>query len=388
MPGLRFPEAESERRIGRVRGMMREDGLDLLIVFSAPGSMRYGQRGHVMYLSGYEPYFGNTMMLLAADEGIEPLLMIDSADYFPSACTWITTTEGAKDPLGVIDQYLENNRLGNASIGIAGEYSIDPKLMARLNSEMRSSSLKLASRILERARAVKSPYEVECITDAVSIAEKGFEALRELARPGVSEAALVGEVEKACRQAGSEGFPHNTMVTSGTDPEHLDLWWYCGDRKLKANDVFSLDIGTMCRGYCSDVARSFSLGQASSERMDAYDVLAEAFEAARKMCRPGVRASAVNEAVTQVMAEEFDGDFSGIGHGVGLEVHEWPFVGYEYIRNDPIYEDSVLEEGMVISIEPQITLPGHGYIQLEDEIVVTSSGGRTVSALPHEIMEC
>lgn len=388
MSRLRFPQQEFDRRGDIVRKMMGEEGLDLLVVFSAPGSMRYGQRGHVMYLSGYEPYFGNTMMLLAADEGIEPLLMIDSADYFPSTCTWVTETEGAQDPVGVIGRYLERNRMANASLGVAGEYSIDPKLMVRLNSEMRGGSLKLASRILERARAIKSPYEVDCITDAVSVAEKGFEALREHARPGVSEAVLVGEVEKACRQAGSEAFPHNTMVTSGTNQEHLDLWWYCGSRKLKANDVFNLDIGTMCNGYCSDIARSFSLGSASRESVHAYDVLAEAFETARKMCRPGVRASAVNEAVTEVMAEEFEGDFSGIGHGVGLEVHEWPFIGYEYIRNDPVYEDSVLEEGMVISIEPQITLQGHGYIQLEDEIVVTGAGGRTMSALRHEIVEC
>lgn len=388
MRGLRFPKAEFESRVKDIRRMMQRESIDILAVFSSPGSMRYGQRGHVMYLSGYEPYFGNAMMVLPLESDLEPVLMIDSADYFPSDCTWIDATENAQDPVALLRRYMESCQLTNASIGIAGEYSIDPKLMDRLRSEFGSSKPKMASRMLERARAVKSPYEAECIAEAVVIAEEGFEALREHARPGVSEATLVGEVEKACREAGSEAFPHNTMVTSGTDPQHLDLWWYCRERTLKPRDVFSLDIGTMCRGYCSDVARSFSLGPASEERRGAYTVLADAFEAARKTCRPGVMASAVNEAVIEVMTAEFEGDFTGIGHGVGLEVHEWPFVGYQYIRNDPIYKDSELEEGMVISIEPQITLPGLGYIQLEDEIVVTGSGGRTMSTAPHEIIEC
>jgi Xaa-Pro aminopeptidase len=388
MRGLRFPKAEFESRVRAVREMMREESLELLAVFSSPGSMRYGQRGHVMYLSGYEPYFGNSMMILPVEGDLEPVLMIDSADYFPSDCTWIEVTEKAQDPVALLRRYVDSGRLGDSSMGIVGEYSICPGLMDRLRSEFGGGKLRIASHMLERARAVKSPYEIQCITEAVAIAEEGFEALREQARPGVSEATLVSEVEKACREAGSEAFPHNTMVTSGTEPQHLDLWWYCRDRTLKARDALSLDIGTMCRGYCSDVARSFSLGPASEERRDAYTVLADAFDAARKMCRPGVKASEVNEAVIEVMTPEFEGDFTGIGHGVGLEVHEWPFVGYQYIRNDPIYEDSALEEGMVISVEPQVTLPSLGYIQLEDEIVVSSSGGRTMSTAPHEMIEC
>ncbi len=389
MRGLRFPKVEFESRVRAVREMMRAESLDILAVFSSPGSMRYGQRGHVMYLSGYEPYFGNTMMILPLEDDSEPVLMIDSADYFPSECTWVETVEGASDPVRLLGQYVDRNHMmEKAAIGVAGDYSVDPKLMERLRSEFGSGSITAASRTLERARSVKSHYEVECITEAVRIAEKGFETLRERALAGVTEATLVGEVEKACREAGSEGFPHNTMVTSGPDPGHLDWWWYCGDRKLREGDSFNLDMGTMYKGYCSDMARSFSLGPVPQRRRDAYRVLADALEAARDRCRPGVMASAVNEAVTEVMTEEFEGDFSGIGHGVGLEVHEWPFVGYEYIRDDSIYEDRALEEGMVLSIEPQTTLPEVGYLQLEDEVVVGPSGGRRLSTLPHEMIEC
>jgi len=98
-------------------------------------------------------------------------------------------------------------------------------------------------------------------------------------------------------------------------------------------------------------------------------------------------ASGVNRAAEKVMVKHFKGDFSGIGHGVGLEVHEWPFIGYEYILNDPVYRDRELKENMVISVEPQIYLKEFGYLQFEDEFVVTRSGGKRLSRLPFGLIE-
>ena len=94
-----------------------------------------------------------------------------------------------------------------------------------------------------------------------------------------------------------------------------------------------------------------------------------------------VMASEVNKVVSEEMSRSFEGDFSGIGHGVGLEVHEWPFVGYEYIRNDPAYADRRLEKNMVISVEPQVHAKGLGYLQIEDEFVVTKEGGQRLSTI-------
>ena len=197
MHGLRFPKSESDSRVKAARAAMQERNIDLLAVFSAQGSMRYGQRGHVMYLSGYEPYFGNTMMILSREENHESLLMIDSADYFPSDCTWVEATENVQDPVALIERYLETSGMNDATIGVVGEYSVDSKLMDRMRSELGEDRIVVASDILERARSVKSSYEIECISQAVRIAEKGFEALRERAVEGIGEASLVGEVEKA-----------------------------------------------------------------------------------------------------------------------------------------------------------------------------------------------
>jgi len=347
--------------------------------------MRHGQRGHVMYLSGYEPYFGDTMCILPLEKDIEPLLQIDHADFFPEECTWIKNTTGAQDFIKTVKTYLRDSRISKARIGLVGEYSIGANLLDRLRKGFKGN-LAFASDILENERAVKSEYEIECIRTAANIAHVGFEAAAALVRPGITEAEITALVETACRMMGSEGFPHHTMVSSGTFEKHLDWWWYCGGRTMRKGDPWNLDLGTMFGGYCCDIARSFCLGKPTPKHEKAYGVLVDAMERAQKEMRPGVKASKINEIVDEVMKKSFDGDFSGIGHGVGLEVHEWPFVGYQYIKNDPIYRDSKLKENSVISIEPQIFLPEYGYIQIEDEFVVTKKGGRRISEIPMELM--
>ncbi|MEM2839847.1 MAG: Xaa-Pro peptidase family protein [Thermoplasmata archaeon] len=368
-----------------VRAGMEKRGLELLLTFSSPGSMRYGQRGHVLYLSGYEPYFGDTMMLLPLEDDIEPLLQIDQADFFPEECTWVKNAVPAQDPVATLRSYLRSNGLGRARIGIAGEYSMTPQLVDRLRKET-AGKIEFASDILEGERAVKSEYEMDCIRTAANIAHVGFEAARDIARPGITEAEMVSLVETACRLMGSEGFPHHTMVTSGVFEKHLDWWWYCGGRTMRKGDPWNMDLGTMFGAYCCDIARSFCLGKPTPKHEKAYSVLVDAIEKASAEMRPGVKASRINDIVIEIMSKRFEGDFSGIGHGVGLEVHEWPFVGYQYIKNDPVYRDSRLRENNVISIEPQVYLPEFGYLQIEDEFVVTKSGGKRISEVPLELL--
>jgi Xaa-Pro aminopeptidase len=386
MGGLRFPKEETARRASRVRVSMEERSIDLLAVFSSPGSMRYGQRGHVLYVSGYEPYFGDTMVLIPVEKRLDYLLQTDSADYFPSECTWIENVVPSQDPVRTISEYVKEAKLGRARLGIVGEYSVTPQLVERLRRAFRNPGIRIVSDILENERVVKSDYELSCIRKSLAIAGKGMDAGASSAKPGSSEAMITGEIERVCRLAGSEGFPHNTMVTSGRNEKHLEWWWYCGGRKLKRNDPWNIDIGTMFGGYCCDVARSLCLGKPSKGHQEAYERLAEAFGAAMEAACSGSMASDVNTAAAEVMDRYFKGDFSGIGHGVGLEVHEWPFVGYEYIRNDPMYRDRVLKDNMVVSVEPQVYSKEYGYLQLEDEFVVTRSGGKRLSSIPLELI--
>jgi Xaa-Pro aminopeptidase len=386
------PESEFDNRLRAIRTRMGNQDLDLLLIFSSPGSMRYGQRGHVLYVTGYEPYFGDTMFLLPRDEENDYLLEIDSADHFASVNTWVDQDHvvEARDHVQAVKDYLSKQGMTKAKIGIVGDYSMSPQTFNRLCREV-DAEIVVASSLLEEERMVKSAYELDCIQKAGAIAQKGMQAAARFARAGVLEADITGEIERACRAEGSEFFPHYTMVTSGKDPDHLNMWWKCGKRKLEPGDAWSLDYGTMYQNYCCDVARPFSLGPPPKQSQELSEILTESLEAGRKAARPGVMTSEVNEATAEVVRSKLGKDAycKRVGHGVGLEVHEWPFVGYDEIIDDGgIYRDVELRANMVISMEPTFHLEGLGDMQVEDQFVVTEEGGQKMSPIPLEIMVC
>ncbi len=384
------PEDELLRRLKNVRKEMERRGLDALIIYSGPGSMRFGQRGHVMYMANYEPYFGDTMMVFPQDESFGALLEIDEAEHFPSGCTWVENIEPSTNHVNTAKNYLQKLGLKKPKVGIVGEYTMSPHLYDCFQKETAFSQVEPASDIIENERIVKSEWELQCIREASKIAKKGIEAAARFARPGVQDLEIASEIERVCRIEGSEFFPHYTMVSSGPDEKYSSWWWKCGQRRLQQGDLFLLDFGTMYNGYCSDIARPFIVGQQPSQtQKDVFEILKQAMEAGRKAAHEGALASDVDKAVRKIYKENWPDEKSwGAGHGVGLEVHEWPFIGYHTITHDHAYRDTELKANTVISLEPTISIPGLGDFQLEDEFVVTNTGAERLNDIPQEIIIC
>jgi Xaa-Pro aminopeptidase len=288
----------------------------------------------------------------------------------------------------VIKSYLSDNNLRPSKIGVAGEYSVSPLFFQRLLKELQPVNVEIVSSIMEEERVVKSEFEIDCMKKAAWITKKGFEAAATFIRPGKIESDVVSEVERVCREHGSQSFPHYTMVISGKDERHLNYWWNCGRRKLESGDPISIDFGAMYNGYCSDLSRPFVIGKASERQRDVFKVLLEAHEAAAEAAKPGVYASEVDYAANRVMEKAWNiQDLWGIGHGVGLEVHEWPFIGYQHIKDDEAYRNTLLQENMVISMEPTMFFPDVGNFQIEDQFVVTKNGAVRLNDIPHKIFE-
>jgi Xaa-Pro aminopeptidase len=144
----------------------------------------------------------------------------------------------------------------------------------------------------------------------------------------------------------------------------------------------------MYNNYCCDLSRPFVVGKASDKQKDVLKVLLEAHYAAAEAAKPGVMASAVDAAHNKVVTAAWgDQSWWGLGHGVGLEVHEWPFIGYHRIVDEDAYKDVPLEENMVISLEPSISFPDTGDFQIEDQFVVTKGGAVRLNDIPHKIFE-
>ncbi len=185
----------------------------------------------------------------------------------------------------------------------------------------------------------------------------------------MTELEVARALEIYCLKNGAEGMSFESIIAFGKNsalPHH-----HPGNTKLKENDIALFDLGVILNGYCSDMTRVDFVGKGNSTLRKLYDVNRAAQKVALAKCRPGVKLKELDQAARRVMASaELEELFiHNLGHGVGLEVHESPS-----ISSKGIDRNVMLEEGMAITIEPGLYLPGKGGVRYEDTIVITAKG--------------
>jgi Xaa-Pro dipeptidase len=236
-----------------------------------------------------------------------------------------------------------------------------------------------AEAALEPLRAVKSTEELASIERAVAIAESALQTLLPSVRPGVTERELASELTLQLLRAGSEPeLPFPPIVAAGPNaalPHAVPT-----GRRLERGDVLILDWGATLDGYISDLTRTFFLGEADAEMRRIYETVARANSAGREAAGPGVACRDVDRAARRVIEAAGYGPafLHRTGHGIGLEAHEPP-----YLRSD---NESLLTAGMTFTVEPGIYLESRGGVRIEDNVVITPEGGRTLSRLPRELV--
>ncbi|MBN2027777.1 MAG: aminopeptidase P family protein [Actinobacteria bacterium] len=230
-------------------------------------------------------------------------------------------------------------------------------------------------RSLTLLRARKSRLELEKIRKGIRIAEEAFrDALREVER-NTTETDLALAVDTVARRKGAEGPAFETIVASGLRGALV----HASPSRRRLRGAAVIDWGVMYEGYCTDATRTVAFGRVPDAVRKAHLLVLEAQERAMEKIRPGVRARDVDRAAREVIEEAGLGDAfgHGLGHGVGLEVHERPYVGKT--------SRDVLEEGMVITNEPGIYLSGVGGVRVEDMLLVTSQGAELLTTLPRTL---
>lgn len=223
-------------------------------------------------------------------------------------------------------------------------------------------------------RVHKYPDEIAKIREATAIADHALETVMPLIRPGISEKALADHIEMAVRQAGGSKTSFDTVVVSGTRgalPHGRPT-----DKKLMAGELVTIDFGAVYQHYCSDMTRTFALGNVSEELKAIYDTVFIAQQAARDAVRPGIRCEELDAVARDIIASAGFGDYfsHNLGHGLGLDVHETPALSPQNAQP--------LEPGMVITIEPGVYIPGLGGVRIEDDVLVTDSGGEVLTHSP------
>ncbi|HSL10168.1 MAG TPA: Xaa-Pro peptidase family protein [Actinomycetota bacterium] len=232
---------------------------------------------------------------------------------------------------------------------------------------------------VEHHRRAKDPEELEALRSAQAVTDEAFEEILDAIEVGMSEQQLAALLEAALRRDGAHGLAFDPIVAFGecaAEPHHAP-----GHRLLEEGDVVKLDFGARWDGYHADMTRTIAFGSPASELRKIHDVVREAQQAGIDAARAGVTTGEIDAAARRVIADAGYGDrfTHGLGHGVGLEIHEAPWLKPNGTDELPV--------GAVVTIEPGVYVPGLGGVRVEDMIEVTDEGCRVLGSSTRELIE-
>jgi Xaa-Pro aminopeptidase len=232
--------------------------------------------------------------------------------------------------------------------------------------------------VIEGLRRIKDPGEVDRLAEAARIADDALGHLRPELGRGLTEEAFGRSLDFEMRRLGASGPSFETVVASGPNaamPHHRP-----GSRVIRAGEPVVLDFGARVEGYCSDMTRTVWAGRiGDADLRRAVDVVLASQAAGVAAVGPGVKCAAVDQACREVIAAAGWEDLfvHGTGHGVGLDIHEGPWVSATSV--------DTLEAGHVVTVEPGVYLPGRGGVRIEDTVVVTDDGCRPLTRTPKDL---
>jgi Xaa-Pro dipeptidase len=294
-------------------------------------------------------------------------LELDPVTYGDNPSTWQQAFDQTINSLGLSDsrigieptrlRYLELNFLQKAAPG---------------------ANFVAAEDILSELRLYKEPEELDAMREAVRIAQDSLVATIPFMKIGRSEKEIANQLTIQLLQHGSEGYPTAPIVSSG--PNSANPHATPSKRKLRAGDLIVIDWGATHKGYFSDLTRVFAVGEVDVEFEKIARIVKDANQAASRVVKPGVEIGKIDAAARQVIEAAGYGErfTHRTGHGLGLEVHEGPYVFHE--------NEQIAATGMCFTIEPGIYLPGRGGVRIEDNVSISSEGVEIFSDMPRELI--
>jgi Xaa-Pro aminopeptidase len=349
-------------RIARLRNVMAQQQLDAMLV---------GKPENRRYLTGFTGTAGFVLVTAA-----EALLLVDFR-YVEQARAQAPGFEVIRADRLYIDTLADVTSARTlARIGVEADH-LTVKQHAEYGQRLAPASLVPVDG-LDRLRWVKDDGEIARITKAVEIADAAFTHIRAFLRPGAVERDIAIELEFFMRRRGAEGEAFPSIVASG--PRSALPHGRASDRVLEAGEFVTLDFGAVHEGYVSDCTRTVVLGESSRRHQEVYGIVRAAQQAALAGIKPGMTGREADALARTVIAEAGYGDAfgHGLGHGVGLAVHEGPSLSPR--------EEAVLAPGHVVTVEPGIYLPGWGGVRIENLVVITEDGCRSLTRLPTDLL--
>ncbi|MBW4840878.1 MAG: Xaa-Pro peptidase family protein [Paenibacillaceae bacterium] len=347
---------------------MRESGVSTLLITDPK---------HVYYLTGFLSNPHERFLGAVLQSGSEPFLVVPALDEEAAReatdLTEILTHGDTDDPYALLNQRLT---------GALGTFGFEKAQVSVANFERMQEKLAFSRYMdvgpwLRDMRVRKSTEEVGKIKHAVHLIEQVLSQSLLKVKEGVSESELVAEVEYQIRKLGADGPSFDSMVLSGEKtalPHGVP-----GDRLIRRGDLLMFDIGVYADGYASDITRTFGVGELSGELIRIYETVLAANEAAIAAIKPGVTFASIDRAAREVIEAAGYGPYfiHRLGHGLGIDVHEFPSVHGE--------NELLLAEGNVFTVEPGVYVPGLGGVRIEDDVLVTASGVEVLTTYPKQL---
>ncbi|HEX2039452.1 MAG TPA: aminopeptidase P family protein [Acidimicrobiales bacterium] len=356
-----LPAMEVVSRASRLRERLADAGCEALLVTTL---------ANIRYLTGFG---GSAALLLVLPDG---LVFLTDGRYGGQAGEQLAAAgvEARIEVGNAKDQQAGAVRAatGVARLGLEAGNVTWARQRAMAAEWFPDAELVPTEGLVEGLRQVKDAGEVARIEQACAVAAEALDAVRGMLAQRPRERDVAVELDSEMRRRGASGPSFETIVASG--PNGAKPHARPGDRVIEEGDLVVVDFGATVDGYCSDTTRTFVVGEWPSEtarRM--YEVVAQSQALGVEALRAGVECAAVDRACRQVIAEAGWGEafLHSTGHGVGLDIHEAPWVAST--------AGGSLVAGNVVTVEPGVYLPEHGGVRIEDTVVVTSDGRRSLT---------
>jgi Xaa-Pro aminopeptidase len=358
------------QRVAKLQEALLKHGVDAYIA-ATPVNM--------FYLSGFsEPPLERLMFLLVPQSGepwwFMPALSAESAETNPAGWQVRYVWHDSEGPLRHLEQCAHEQNLETAVIAVDDE--MPAMFLLILQQTLPAALFRRGGEIIAEVRARKDALEIAHMREAARLTDEALAAGLERCMLGVSEWAVALAIQRALYDMGSHlafGIPIVAAGENSSKPHYTT-----GHRTLQPGDVIVIDYGGTYEGYCSDITRVVSVGAAPEEAKKIYAVVYEAHMAAREAAKPGVPAQEVDRAARRVIEKAGYGEYfvHRTGHGIGLSVHEPPYI----VEGN----GAPLEVGHCFTIEPGIYLPGRFGVRVENVYTITETGCESLNADPPE----
>jgi Xaa-Pro dipeptidase len=364
----------NQERLKKLRGQILAHGLDGIALVPGP---------NMVYLSGIQAHLSERPIVLFIPVDDEAAIIIPTLESVKARSAGILEPRifawrDEEGYMAAFQQACAHLELSDYLLGVESLHMrvLELELLHRYAPGLSTAHVEP---VMSALRIVKDNRELSAMQRAVEIAESAMERLLTRIEVGQSEKAIAAMLVEELVEAGSEGAPFGPIVASGPNggsPHAVPT-----ERAIQEGDLITIDWGAIVDSYPSDITRTFAVGEVDSVMVGIYNVVRTANAAARELARPGVTGSDLDRVARDVIEDSGYGQYfiHRTGHGLGLEIHEPPYI--VETNTEP------LETGSVFTIEPGIYLPDRGGVRIEDDVVITGDGSKSLTSFSRELLQ-